>query len=168
MPAVISNTSSLIHLAAIGRLTLLREFYDDITIPPAVWQEVVEEGKGRAGAVEVKDARSAGWLSVVTPTDRALLSLLKRDLDDGEAEAIALAVGMGADLILLDESDARQEAGRLGLAKTGVVGILLRAKLEGKIPSLRHELDRLRRDGHFWIDGELYQRVIAEAQETTA
>lgn len=168
MPAVISNSSTLIHLAAIGRLSLLREFYGYVTIPPAVWQEVVEEGRGRAGAAEVQDACSAGWLTVAASKDMALLALLRRDLDGGEAEAIALAVEIGADLVLLDESDARQEAGRLGLAITGVVGILLRAKLEGKIASLRHELDRLRRDGHFWIDEGLYQRVIAEAAETTA
>jgi len=168
MPAVISNSSTLIHLAAIGRLSLLRDFYGQVTIPPAVWREVVEEGRGRAGAVEVKDACSAGWMAVATPTDMALLALLRRDLDDGEAEAIALAVGAEDALVLLDESDARQEAGRLGLAKTGVVGILLRAKMEGQIPSLRHELDRLRRDGHFWIDEDLYRRAIAEAGETTA
>ena len=60
MPLVISDSSTLIHLTAIGRLALLREFYEKITVPPAVWREVVEEGRGRAGAVEIEAARQPG------------------------------------------------------------------------------------------------------------
>jgi len=42
---VVSNSSTLIHLSAIGRLVLLKDFYGQIIIPPAVWKEVVEEGE---------------------------------------------------------------------------------------------------------------------------
>ena len=90
MPVAISNSSTLIHLAAIGRLALLREFYGKITIPPAVWREVVEEGKGRAGAVEV----------------------------------------------------------------------------EGKIISLRQELERLGEDAGFWISEHLYRRALEAVGES--
>lgn len=92
MGLVISDASTLIHLAAIGRLALLKEFFRHVTIPPAVWREVVEQGRGRAGAVKVERARQAGWVEVVAPADTALLRLLRRDLDDGESEAIALAI----------------------------------------------------------------------------
>jgi predicted nucleic acid-binding protein len=61
MPLVLSDASTLIHLAAIGRLALLRDLYQEITIPSAVWQEVVEEDRGRAGTAEVEAARQAGW-----------------------------------------------------------------------------------------------------------
>ena len=61
MALVLSDASTLIHLAAIGRLTLLRELYQKITIPSAVWREVVEEGKGRVGTKEIEAAaRQAG------------------------------------------------------------------------------------------------------------
>ncbi len=165
MPLVLSDSSTLIHLAAIGRLSLLKEFYQTITIPSAVWQEVVEDGKNRAGAREIEAARQAAWIEVLSPTNQPLLQLLERDLDKGEAAVIALAVERQANLILLDETDARQIAGRYGLSKTGVVGVLMRAKREGKIASLRSELDRLRSKGGFWIAEELYQRSLRAVGE---
>jgi hypothetical protein len=160
MGLVVSDSSTLIHLAAIGRLVLLKEFYGKITIPPAVWQEVVEQGESRAGAVEVGQACQAGWIQVVAPADKALLQLLRRDLDDGESQVIALAVEKEADLVLLDESDARRTADLYGLSKTGVIGLLIRAKQEGLIESLEAELDKLSHQGGFWIEERLYDRAL--------
>jgi len=165
MPNVISNASTLIHLTAIGRLALLKEFFSKITVPPAVWQEVVIKGSGQTGAAEVETASADSWIEVVPAENVALLSLLRRDLDEGEAEAIALALETAADLILLDESDARQAAEVLGLSKTGVIGLLIRAKLEGKIAKLRPELDRLREEGGFWISDDLYRRALEAVGE---
>jgi predicted nucleic acid-binding protein len=54
MDSVVSDSSTLIHLAAIGRIALLKEFYGHVMVPPAGWREVVEQGAGRAGAVEVE------------------------------------------------------------------------------------------------------------------
>lgn len=51
MPLVISDSSTLIHLASIGQLDLLKDFYETITIPPAIWTEVVTEGKGIRSAL---------------------------------------------------------------------------------------------------------------------
>jgi len=165
MPLVISDSSTLIHLAAIGRLALLREFYEKITVPPAVWREVVEEGRGTAGAVEVEAARQAGWIEIASPGDNPLLRLLKRDLNEGEAEVIALAVGQQADLVLLDESEARRIADLYALLKTGVVGILMRAKQKGKVHSLQAELDKLRHQAGFWIEDGLCHQALRAVGE---
>ena len=167
MPGVISDSSTLIHLARIGRLSLLREMFEDIIIPSAVWQEVVVEGRGRAGAQEVETALNEGWIRLVEVVDHLLLKMLKRELDDGEAEAIALALELKAQLLLIDESEGREVATLYDLPKTGVVGILMRARLEGRIESLRRELDALREDGGFWISEALYRKAI-EAVEGTA
>lgn len=71
MGLVVSDSSTLIHLAAIGRLTLLKEFYGHITVPPAVWREVVEEGEGRAGSVEVdRGSVPRGYSVVAAPGTR--------------------------------------------------------------------------------------------------
>jgi predicted nucleic acid-binding protein len=104
---VICDSSSLIHLSAIGRLGLLKDFHGALTIPQAVWQEVV----------------------------------------------------------LLDETEARKIAELFGLKKTGAIGILIRAKLEGKIQDLRLELDRLRTDGGFWIEEGLFKAVLQSVGE---
>jgi len=105
----------------------------------------------------------AGWIEILTPADATLLRLLRRDLDDGEL--IALAVERRAELVLLDESEARGTADLYGLRKTGVIGILIRAKQKGYIDSLKAELDRLLHQGCFWIERRLYERALKAVGE---
>ena len=105
------------------------------------------------------------WIQVVEATDTPLLKILKSELDNGEAEAIALALEKEADLLLIDETDGRRIAALYDLPKTGVVGILMRARLEGHVESLRQELDALREDGGFWIAEALYRKSLAIVEE---
>lgn len=144
MREAVSDSSTLIHLTGIGRLELLKEFYGKILITPAVWSEVVEEGKERLGARQVKEAHKSGWIEVIVPGNKSVIRLLERELHRGEAEAIALAIERHPQIIFLDELEARRVADVYGLRKTGVIGVLIRAKIEGKVVSLRKELDRLR------------------------
>ena len=68
-------------------------------------------------------------------------------------------------ILFLDETDARQAAATFGLRKTGVIGILMRAKREGTIDSLRFELNTLREQMGFFIDDQLYYRALASVGE---
>jgi len=86
-------------------------------------------------------------------------------LDDGEAEVIALAVERKAALILVDETEARRVADLYGIPKTGIIGLLLRAKSEKVIELLKPELDRLVYQSGFWISHDLYQRTLEAAGE---
>lgn len=165
MPVVISDSSTLIHLARLGRLDLLRTIFGTIIIPPAVWREVVEQGQSRPGAVEIEQGVPQGWLQQREPTNDSLLRLLKQNLDDGEAEVIGLAIELQADLVLLDESEARRIAATYGLYKTGVVGLLIRARQEGRIDSLRIALDRLRNQSGFWLNDDLYTKALIAVGE---
>ena len=122
---VVSDSSPLIHLSQIGRLSLLRELFGGLLIPPAVYREVVVEGRGRPGSREVKEA---SWIDVVEVRNEHLKRILQLLLDEGEAEAIVLALETSASLVLLDGLEARLQAKRLGLRVTGTLGILLRAK----------------------------------------
>jgi hypothetical protein len=166
MATAVSNSSPLIHLAAIGGFGLLREFFAEILVAPAVWREVVDEGRDRPGAVEVEQAAQQGWLRVVPLANDALANSLKRALDDGEAETVALAVQEKPDVVLLDESEARKAADVHGLVKTGVVGLLIRAKNTGKVTSLKALLDRLRGEAGFWIDESLYRAALRAVNES--
>ena len=159
MPFAVSNSSPLIHLSMVGRINLLRRF-SSVCIPPAVWQEVVEQGGNRPGADEIRDARELGWLRVVEPSDKTLVLLLEQELHLGEAESIALALEIRPDILLLDESEARRVAGLYDLPVTGIIGLLIQARHEGRISSLAEEMDRLRGEGGFWIREELYQHVL--------
>lgn len=160
---IVSNASVLISLSAIGKLSLLRErFPEGILTPEVVWREVVQEGGERPGAREVAEAE---WITVQKVHAAEIVHLLRAELDEGEAEAIALAREVRADVVLLDERDARRVAGRMGLKVLGTVGLLLWAKREGKIVSLREQLEALQGQGKFRISQRLYSRVLREAGE---
>lgn len=160
---VISDSSVLIGLSSIDQLHLLRELLnDEIFIPSAVWHEVVESGAGRPGAKRIE---SAGWITVRQAAETDLLCLLKTELDYGEAEAIALAKEIHAELILLDERTARKIAKSLRLNVLGTVGLLIRAKQRGKIISLQDVLDQLRSDVHFRISETLYKLALETVGE---
>jgi len=160
---VISNASVLIGLSSIGMLLLLRErFPEGILVPEAVWREVVDEGAERPGAREVS---AANWIKVQKVKDKRMVGLLRAELDEGEAEAIALAHEVGADVVLLDERDARRAAMRMGRKVLGTVGILVWGKQTGKLVSLREQLDAMRSQGKFRISQRLYDRVLREAGE---
>ncbi len=156
-PRVVSDSSPLIHLAKIGRLELLRLLFGEVLVPEAVYRECVIEGGEREDARRIAEAR---WIRVLKIRDERLRKVLARELDEGEAEAIVLALEEGADLVLLDEREARRVARSLGLKVTGTVGILMRARREGMIEDLRRELDRLLKSG-FWISEDLYERIVS-------
>ena len=122
---VVSNSTPLIALARIRRFQLLRELFGEINIPLAVYDEVVNAGKGRAGVIEVE---SADWIHYHQVSNSDLVAFLRIPLDSGEAEAIALAKEISADLVLLDDSDGRNIAESVGITFTGTIGILLLLK----------------------------------------
>ena len=159
----VADASVLIGLSSVGLLSLLHErFPEGVLIPPAVWREVVEQGGERPGAREVAET---DWIIVHEVTTRQLVQLLEIELEEGEAEAITLASEVGAEVILLDERDARQVARRLGLRVLGTVGILIWAKRAGKITSLREALDALQTQAKFRIGKALYERALREVGE---
>lgn len=160
---VVSNTSVLIGLSSIGLLQLLRDrFPEGILIPEAVWREVVVEGGDRPGAQDVSEAN---WIEVHKVNDDRIVRLLRAELDEGEAEAIALALEQNAKLVLLDERDGRQAAMKMDLSVLGTIGILIWARKAGKIENLREHLDALHSRGKFRFSNNLYERALREGGE---
>ncbi len=76
-----------------------------------------------------------------------------------------MALEIGADLVLLDEKEGRRAAQRLGLRVAGVLAILLEAKKDGAVDSLRFLMDALRQTAGFYVSDAVYQRVLALAGE---
>jgi hypothetical protein len=93
------------------------------------------------------------------------VQLLQRDLDRGEAEAIALALQLKAEWTLLDERDARKVAKALGLNVTGLLGILLRAQRQGKSLSLQKMVEELRDNAGFRIGAELVADLLRQSED---
>jgi predicted nucleic acid-binding protein len=163
---VVANASVLIGLSAIGQLSLLHErFPEGILVSKAVWKEVVEGGGKRPGAKEVA---GADWITVREVKTKEIVQLLQAELDEGEAETIALGQEVKADMILLDEREARQAAKRLGLRVLGTVGILIWARRAGKISRLREALDALQTKAKFRLSPTLYERALREVGEGKA
>lgn len=159
----VANSSVVIALSTIRKLELLpQRFAEGVLIPQAVWREVVETGKGQPGAVEVA---SVSWFTVCEVKDKELVSLLRSELDEGEAEAIALCRERQAKVILLDEKDARRVARRLGLAVLGTVGVLIWARRAGLVVNLREQLNTLQTQGKFRLSRSVYEEALRAVGE---
>ena len=90
---------------------------------------------------------------------------LTKDLDRGEAESIALALELNADLIILDEREGRHIARRLGLNVIGVLGVLLEAKHKNHIDKVQPQLDLLRQKAGFYLSDSVYTKLLTLANE---
>jgi predicted nucleic acid-binding protein len=156
---VVADAGPLIASARIGRFDLLRRVFDHVIIPQAVYDEVVVKGSGRPGSDETQRALG-DWVEVASVKSTAMARSLATKLGQGESEAIALAVELSADMILLDDSKARATANFMGLRVSGTVGVLIQAHRSGLLSDLRQALDNLRANG-FRIDDEVYRRVLS-------
>jgi predicted nucleic acid-binding protein len=160
----VSNTSPISALAYIGRLSLLKSQFSEIWIPDAVWDEL-KLHPDNVAAASIQDAIRANWIRIATAPKSHFLSVLMLHLHKGEAEAIALATNLQANVILIDEQEARRIAVQAGLSVTGVLGVLLRAKLMGEIQFLRPEIQSLRAKARFFIAAHLEAKILSTAGE---
>ena len=160
----VSNTSPISNLASIGRLELLKSQFSELWIPDAVAEELAAHPDPVARAM-IQNAIRESWIRIGAPKDSGLLRLLLLQLHRGEAEAIALATDLSADFVLMDEQEGRQLASKTGLAVTGVLGVLLRAKRAGEIAAVKPEVDLLRTKAHFFVSPALEKKILAAAGE---
>ena len=165
MATVISDSSPLVHLSAIARFGLLRQLYRSLLVPPAVWKEVTVAGKARPGAAELEAAVNQGWIKVQVPSPDTFQPPELAGLDEGESEAITLALETHAEVLLLDEIRGRMVARSLGLRAVGTLGVLAEAKRQGLVNSLREELTNLKNRSQFYISAELEQLALQLAGE---
>ena len=159
---VVSDTSPINNLAAINQLPLLHQLYGTVLIPEAVYRELTDPGFPVAGAAEVQ---TFDWIQTRTIGDRTIVEALGNELDVGEAEAIALAVEVEADQVLIDERRGRLVAARFNLRYTGLLGILVEAKSQGSIVEVKPLLNALINQAGFWIAEPLYNKVLRLVDE---
>ncbi len=152
---VIADSGPLISLAAINELHLLQQLFGRVTIPQAVWTEVVLDKPHAPGAHEVA---TATFIDIETVDDAEADALQANEgLGRGEAEAIVLAKRSANALLVLDDLKARIIVDALGLRRVGTAGVLLRARRSGLIDRLRPRLEALVRNGTY-----LSQHLIVE------
>lgn len=152
MPAaIISDTSCFIILDKIDELDLLRKLYRIVLTTPEV---ISEFGSALPSWVEVKE-----------PTDKSYLDTFGKLIDKGEASAIALALEQDDSLLIIDEYKGRKIASKLGLTITGTFGVIVDAKFEGHILSVKPIFDKIR-ETNFRVSKELERLLLAKAGES--
>ena len=159
---VISNTSPLLYLNLTGHLGLLRDLYGEVAIPEAVKAEL-QAGADRG--ITVPNPAEHAWLRVVPLQSSQLLPLVT-DLGAGESEMIGLALEHPGSRLILDDQLGRRIAHLNRLRVTGTLGVILKAKTVGLIPSVTPVIQRLRKAG-LWVGEELAASVRAQAGELT-
>jgi len=75
------------------------------------------------------------------------------------------ALSKKADKVLIDEKEGRRIAIQCGISVTGVLGILLRAKLIGQIEYIQPEIEKLRSLAGFYIAPSLSVKVLRMSGE---
>lgn len=154
---VVANAGPLISLARIEQFALLHQLYTTVLIPIAVYAEVAESEGNRPGTEVL---RAADWVQVVEVQDRTAVELLRERLDQGESEAIVLALERQADVLIIDELRGRRVAQGQGVKHIGTIGTLVVAKRQGLIEAVTPLLNALILAG-FRMDKRLYQTALA-------
>lgn len=150
---VVSDTSPLTALVKIGRAELLAELFGRVIIPPAVEMELLREHR------ELPE-----WLEVQAPS-MIPAEIAAAHLDAGETQALALALELRADTVLMDERLGRRIARSVGLIPTGVLGCLLFAKREGLLIAVAPLIADLKLRGGCWFEDALVAALLAAAGE---
>jgi len=147
---IISDTSCLIILNKIGEIDLLRKLYNTVSITLEISLEYGE--------------KLPEWFQIKEVKDIHKQQLLEMLIDKGEASAITLALESSDNLVILDDLKARKIAERLGISVTGTLGVIIKAKNIGIIPSIKPYIEKIR-GTNFRISKELEQIALIEANE---
>ena len=160
MPEGICDTSPIQYLHQVDLLHLLPQFYTRIVVPPAVVHEL---NHGKAIGIDLPDVRALSWMKIQAPKGLEKVPTAM-DLGVGEKEVLALGMQIPGSVVILDERLGRSYALALKLSFTGTLGILLRAKVEGRIPRVEPVIEHLNRLG-FRLAAETHAAVLRKAGE---
>jgi len=147
---VIADTSCFILLDKIQEWELLPSLFKEIFTTNVVAEEFIKP--------------LPAWIKIKPVTNEHYLQLLSLELDKGEASAIALCLEIDDALLILDDFKAREVAEKLRLNFTGTLGIILRAKTDGIIASVKPALEKIRKT-NFYFSEDVYRNILKEAGE---
>lgn len=147
---VIADTSCLIILTNIGELELLHKLYKQIVTTLDIATEYGEP--------------LPEWIEIVNAADKYKQQLLELQIDRGESSALALAIEIIDSTLILDDYKARKIASQLGLTYTGTIGIIVKAKLLGIIPSIKPIITKIKQTD-FRLSAEIELEALRQANE---
>lgn len=158
---LVINTGPIIALvAALGDLALLRSLYEQVVVPFEVGGEILAGGASGFAASQFEEAK---WLRR-WPQSVEIAPYLLNLLDRGEASVIQLALDEGIRTVCIDESAGRRVARLHNLILTGSIGILVRAKKEGFLPSIRQAIQNMEAQG-IWLSERVIRFALLQTGE---
>jgi predicted nucleic acid-binding protein len=117
---VVADAGPLHYLVLIGQIDLLPRLFAAVTVPTVVRDELLHPNTPRT--VRLWATNPPTWLTVATAPAHHEQALQR--LDAGESAAIALALALRADLMLMDDRAAVAVVRTKGLAVVGTIGVL--------------------------------------------
>ena len=159
---VVADTSVILNLCRVQHEHLLQQLFKRVLIPAEVAGEfarLTKIQKRFSGLV------LPNWIEILPAPKSFPTEVIEAQLDIGESAAIALCLNQKADVLLIDEKAGREVATRLGVRTVGILGILVEARDQKLISSVKVLLDRLESEANFWISSDLRLRVLQLAGE---
>jgi uncharacterized protein len=162
---VVCNAGPLIALAKLNLLHLLQELYGRVRFSQSVYDEAVTQGI-RQG---YEDARTLSafldqmnWQPEEVNLDEVPDHLREARLDRGECDTLVLGTTLGANLILMDETEGRRIARAEGFEVRGSMGVLVEAFRQSPINAdqLRLNLSEMARRQDIWVNPALAERLL--------
>ncbi|HIE18498.1 TPA: DUF3368 domain-containing protein [Candidatus Bathyarchaeota archaeon] len=165
---VVSDFTPLIYLAKIGKLSLIKDVFERVFIPKAVFDEAVTRGKA-LNMSDVSIIEKAVGVWIIKEQVKLEVDAEYRFLDAnislglGEKEAIKLCKQLKAGYFIVDDKEARRVSRILNIKPVGTCGIIVQAWRQGSITGKEalQILDDLVKVG-FRIGPRVYRRVLDE------
>ena len=161
MRKVIVNSTPLIALSNVDKLEVLKILYGEITIPKAVYEEISAKPDSTC---KKKVDESLEWIHIENIKNEMAKLMFKSQLHDGEVEVMILAKEKEADLVIIDDNNARKYARYLELTLSGTLGVLIKAKQKGYISEIRPLLEGLCRSG-IYLSKTLIDQCLSQVGE---
>lgn len=158
-PSIVLDSDFLSAFLKIDRLSRVRDFYqvDALLVPPAVYREV-------SLTRHLALLASLSWVRVEIPA-ASLVEASEEDLQrlgSGEREAIALARQHEGSLLLMNDSQARRAAHRIGVATVDIPAFLLSCKESGFAgqEEIRDLIRALQEQDHYGFRKEILDLLL--------
>lgn len=155
----IGDTGAIISLAKVNKLDLLSSYFDNIYIPKAVWDELVDDDSFSEVSM-IKEFFQNKHRNIRSVND------LKLIMDKGESEAILLYQELEADVLLIDDRKAREIAQSLDINCIGSLALLKQAKENGEIENL-HDIFLKLLENKRYFSKQLLNSILRDCKETT-
>jgi len=147
---VIEDTSCFILLDKINELDILQKLFHTVLTTEDI-------------AIEFRKELPV-WVHIKVVANKEYQRILRLEVDNGEASAIALSIEEDNTLLILDDGKARKLAAKLNLPYTGTLGVLLKAKQSGIIPLIRPIIEKIQ-ETNFRFSDRYYREILLLAQE---